>query len=260
MKLKLLASLACGLALTSMGLSFTTLGTKWDVGVNSAEALAGNEGTAGYVTWSVMGSGLGIQGFENHGGATTTSLGALVGTASDVEEIAMISAAFATWSSVANITAVMVADGGANGGDLESAGAHLGDIRIGAIRGFNAGVLAHAYQPGTQAMYGAGGTIAGDVHMNTAYSWVDDANESNGGQVFDFQTVMLHEIGHALGLGHSGVVGSVMEPVYAGARRSLHADDIAGIRYIYNDAVPEPGTMLALGAGLVGIARRRRQK
>ena len=52
----------------------------------------------------------------------------------------------------------------------------------------------------------------------------------------DFLSVALHEVGHALGLDHSTVRGSVMYPTYDGCINnppSLTADDIAGIRAIY---------------------------
>jgi len=51
---------------------------------------------------------------------------------------------------------------------------------------------------------------------------------------------MLHENGHALGLAHSIVEGSVMEAIYDGERRILSDDDIAGVSAIYPAANPPP--------------------
>ena len=44
-----------------------------------------------------------------------------------------------------------------------------------------------------------------------------------------------HEIGHALGLDHSRVRGTVMWPSFLGYRPNLqlHWDDVAGIRTLY---------------------------
>ena len=66
-----------------------------------------------------------------------------------------------------------------------------------------------------------------DIALNTKFTWNTNGND------YDVETVYLHENGHALGLGHSTVVGAVMEPVYDGVRRSLHSDDVAGITTLY---------------------------
>ncbi len=67
-----------------------------------------------------------------------------------------------------------------------------------------------------------------DMAPNTNFSWADD-----GVSNFDVETVFLHENGHVLGLGHSPVVGAVMEATYAGVRDTLHTDDIAAITFLY---------------------------
>jgi len=65
-----------------------------------------------------------------------------------------------------------------------------------------------------------------DVAWNTnnRINWVGD---------FDVRTVLLHELGHVLGLGHSDVTDAVMYASYQGLRHSLHQDDICGIQELY---------------------------
>ena len=75
-----------------------------------------------------------------------------------------------------------------------------------------------------------------DVGMNTRFDWSDTLPPPSG--AFDAETVFLHEFGHVLGLGHSSASGAVMEPVYAGPRRALHADDINGISLLYPPPPP----------------------
>lgn len=86
-------------------------------------------------------------------------------------------------------------------------------------------VLAHAFFPGV-----CGGDFDGDVHFDDDEEWV--LGSPDAGQ-FDLETVALHEIGHAIGLDHSTVSGSVMEATYAGERRQLQSDDLAGVRALY---------------------------
>jgi hypothetical protein len=242
-------------------IEFTTLGTKWEPGPNTASF--GPFGTPGGATWSVMAIGImDASTFDGHSSLATTSFSFLT----PGDELAMIDTALDTWDVVSGFKNLgMVGDGGVGFGAPDASGGHLGDIRIGAIA-FDGpfGVLAHNYQPGTQAIFGAGGSIAGDSHYDNTEFWVDDPFEDGIGPEIDLPTVLLHEFGHALGLGHSTDPASVMYPFYSGARRSLHADDIAGIQFIYGiQAIPEPSSMALVGIvaiGLIGVGVRRRKR
>lgn len=89
--------------------------------------------------------------------------------------------------------------------------------------------LAHAFFPPPN-----GGDLAGDTHFDDAEVWDIAIVPANG--AFDLVTVAAHEFGHALGLAHSNIQGTLMFPTYAGPRRFLSPDDIAGIRAIYGIA------------------------
>lgn len=91
------------------------------------------------------------------------------------------------------------------------------------------GVLAHAFFPPVPPSPPQ--PIQGDAHFDEAESWTVTIPPPAGG--FDLVTVAAHEFGHSLGLGHSSVTGSIMEPFYGGPHRFLHSDDIAGIQSIY---------------------------
>lgn len=52
---------------------------------------------------------------------------------------------------------------------------------------------------------------------------------------YDLEIVPLHEIGYLLGLRHSLVEGTIIFPtIPLGTTKSLHSDDIQGIRALYN--------------------------
>lgn len=90
-------------------------------------------------------------------------------------------------------------------------------------------VLAHAFSPGSG--------IGGDVHFDDAENWTQ-AIRGTGAQPIDLVSVAAHEIGHALGLGHSNVACALMGAVYNGSHRYLAPDDIAGIRVLYGNKNP----------------------
>jgi hypothetical protein len=67
--------------------------------------------------------------------------------------------------------------------------------------------------------------IAGDLHLDEDESW-------KIGNDIDLFSVVLHELGHALGLGHSDHAGAVMYAYYRRAT-GLSADDIEAVRQLY---------------------------
>jgi len=229
--------------------------TAWDPGANTARV--GGFPAPGGATWSIMGSGLSdVFGIDtDHGVATTSAITSLGFSQATVESI--IDNALDIWAGVSGFTNLgQVTDGNVGFGAVEANGGHLGDIRIGAIT-FDgpSGVLAHAYQPGTQSIFGIGGTITGDMHIDSGENWVN---------TLDLATVILHELGHSLGLGHSDDINAIMYPFYSGVNLTLGADDIAGIVSIYGGStqpVPVPAAVWLFGSGLlglVGIARRKK--
>lgn len=202
-------------------------------------------GTGATVTWSLTPTGTLAPG----DGGVLTALADFMPAAFKAE----IVAAFAAWSAVADITFVEVAD---NGFDFNAAGA-VGDIRISGHAFDGAGgVLAHGYYPPVNGV-----TAAGDIHFDTAETW----KIGFGGPGFDIFQVAAHEIGHAIGLAHTGVASSLMNPFYSEAFSGPQADDIAGAKHIYgapSSVVPEPSSLALIGAGLVlslGAAAQRRR-
>ncbi len=85
-------------------------------------------------------------------------------------------------------------------------------------------VLAHSFYPAPPNPE----PQAGDIHINDAWSW------SVGGQ-WDLYSVVLHELGHSLGIGHTDDARSVMYPYYQKAD-GLKTADIDSIRQIYAEA------------------------
>jgi Matrixin len=135
----------------------------------------------------------------------------------------LIVKAFQTWAAVTNLNFQMVADGpydfnapGVNQGDP-----NFGDIRIGGYDFGANSTIARTYGPPPN-----GQTGAGDVELNTDFNF-------GPGSGYDFETVVLHEIGHALGLGESPQPSSVMYTYYSGSRETLSPYDVEGIQSLY---------------------------
>lgn len=181
--------------------------------------------------------------------------------------------AFGLWASVAPLHFVEVPDVGtpvftSNSSTYNS----YPDGSFGQIR------LNHRYINGTDAQNGMPTTKAlayfptstttnlpGDIHFDNGDPWAIIGTSSEP----DVLGILTHEIGHAIGIGHSTLAGTVMNP--AALRRMgpgtgiLLPDDIAAVQAIYGAGVgsvtvlvPEPaGGLIVLLVTLTGLSGRR---
>lgn len=178
--------------------------------------------------------------------------------------------AFAAWSSVANVTFVQASDSGAvlghTGTDVS------GSIRIGAfdLTGaeegspyYNAGAWAFEPPGGTSAFAGLATannqpSLFGDLLLNSEAFFYASGGSDFSEYANEIRNILIHELGHSLGLLHSDDPDAIMNPLRDTTDLSLGVDDIAGIQFLYGPAIPEASIlgMAALG-GLLLWKRRR---
>jgi hypothetical protein len=243
-------------------------------------------GTGAVVTWSFATTGVGLA--SNPAIAHLSGINTLGGgdPAWDIRYKidaefgagafdAAVRRALDTWAAAADLVFVEVADSGAS-----FAGSTAPDIRIGAFHfpeGDFAGGAAWG-PPGDDLQFPD--ALAGDLALNDRNRFTIASGPEGsplptdeGIYLNDVEGLVLHEIGHALGLGHSDVIDGVMcgyvfpGDVFDGSacdytqvNHVLDPDDAAGIREIYGPAAPpvplSPVAGVVLGAVLAASGAR----
>ncbi|MEM9148440.1 MAG: DUF4214 domain-containing protein [Pseudomonadota bacterium] len=171
-------------------------------------------GSGGTITWSIAGPGHDVSLFTGN----TVSDDPTAFFPYDMADAAR--EAFGVWSEAADIDFVQVADGGGDNGEGANA-----DIRIFLGRHAPGQIIGQAFLPLPNAS-GSDILIANDQRF---------LRDTEDGGIAYLTFVFLHEIGHALGLGHVTREDAVMHRQIPNTkiRETLAPEDLAQLRLLY---------------------------
>ena len=181
----------------------------------------------------------GIQFYLNNSvvaGAQSTATGSSVTViATDSNPVQAVRGALATWNrSGANInflplkgTASLI--NGSDGQMTIAIGSTPSDV---SVVGGALAVTLDTFNPTT-------GVIAdSDIIINPAdcFTTTGVTSACKANTAYDFQATMTHELGHSLGLNHTGLLGATMFQYNTPTERSLSSDEIAFAYFVYPPA------------------------
>ena len=132
-----------------------------------------------------------------------------------------VQAAFARWSAVSGLTFTQVADSSSAG------------IRVGF------GMFSQAYVVGETTIRSINGLLPSDTVLRLLDPAADPLSQNGDGTWvyanfnLTLYQIAVHEIGHALGLGHTTNPATIMYPIASDLNRDLAAGDIQGINNLY---------------------------
>jgi len=174
---------------------------------------------------STPGSGSSV--FENakwDSQVITWSLSGPDGGTADSAEEAAAQKAFATWASASGLTFQEVSD-------PAQADIHVGWGDLGTP---NSGVVGYTTYQAQKGLMTAGGVnITLENPSEDALVTGSDGQLTYSGTDATLEQVMLHEIGHALGLGETSDPSSVMYYALMASNRTLDSTDLTGIQTLY---------------------------
>lgn len=212
-------------------------------------------GTGATITWSYItdGAGSDIAGYNgpNTLGSFRTDIDNTYGSGAFDNAV---HSAFATWAAAANLTFVQAPDSAGN-----FAGVTSPDIRIGVYQFSDPCCGGAGYGPPGNSAFPD--PLAGDLALNSLagfqiYPYAEGQPYQPTDFANDLQSLLVHEIGHTLGLGHSVEQNAIMCVLsncneITNLQRSLGADDIAGIQFIYGSPIPLPAAFWLMSSGLL---------
>jgi hypothetical protein len=140
--------------------------------------------------------------------------------------------AFQTWAMETKANVGLTTD---NGSPLDTLGfkqgdTRFGDVRIGAFPMANDVLaVANPYDPFIA------NTWVGDVFLNSSSNFLVDSLDPSEA----LYSLMVHEAGHVYGIPHSGDKASPMYPQFQNTGLQLTAADIALLRALYGERVPD---------------------
>lgn len=136
------------------------------------------------------------------------------GTANTItaDQIAATEKVLSAWSEASGGKVLFVRDTTAAATDIVNIG--VGDLSAvptesTAHVGTTIGTSRHAIVSADNSM-----TSVGTIWLNGGESWTTTSSTVNSGTLYDFQTVMAHEVGHIMGLADDPTQSGIMNPVY----------------------------------------------